>query len=150
MMAVNLGTRGIDAARNLVEYCNHDKGTYYSDLRRSHGVESPHGIKLWCLGNEMDGPWQMGHKTAYEYGRTASEASKIMKWVDNSIETVMCGSSNSGMKTFGDWEATALDIAFDDVDYVSLHQYFGFPDLSGFRYMCNAVLTGRNQSHAFA
>ncbi|MCQ2603411.1 MAG: alpha-N-arabinofuranosidase, partial [Clostridia bacterium] len=125
MMAVNLGTRGIDAARNLVEYCNHDKGTYYSDLRRSHGVEEPHGIKLWCLGNEMDGPWQMGHKTAYEYGRTASEASKIMKWVDNSIETVMCGSSNSGMKTFGDWEATALDSAFDDVDYVSLHQYFG-------------------------
>lgn len=124
MMAVNLGTRGIDAARNLVEYCNHEKGTYYSDLRRKHGAEKPHGIKLWCLGNEMDGRWQMGHKTAFEYGRIASEASKIMKWVDKSIETVLCGSSNSSMATFGDWEATALDLAFDDVDYVSLHQYF--------------------------
>ena len=125
MMAVNLGTRGIDAARNIVEYCNHEKGTYYSDLRRSHGVEKPHGIKLWCLGNEMDGPWQMGHKTAYEYGRIASEASKIMKWVDNSIETVLCGSSNIGMNTFGEWEATSLDQAYNDIDYVSLHQYFG-------------------------
>lgn len=124
MMAVNLGTRGIDDARNLVEYCNHEKGSYYSDLRRAHGVKKPHGIKLWCLGNEMDGRWQMGHKTAYEYGRIASEASKIMKWVDNSIETVLCGSSNSTMPTFGDWEATALDEAFDDVDYVSLHLYF--------------------------
>ena len=82
MMAVNLGTRGPDDARNLVEYCNHPGGTYYSDLRRSHGAEQPHGIKLWCLGNEMDGDWQMGHKTATEYGRTANEASKLMKWVD--------------------------------------------------------------------
>ncbi len=124
MMAVNLGTRGVDDARNLVEYCNHDKGTYYSDLRRSHGAEDPHNIKLWCLGNEMDGDWQMGHKTAAEYGRVAAEASKIMKMVDKSIETVLCGSSNSTMKTFGTWEATALDLSYDKVDYVSLHQYF--------------------------
>ena len=124
MMAVNLGLRGPDEARNLVEYCNHKSGSYWSDLRRSHGFEAPHNIKTWCLGNEMDGPWQIGHKTAVEYGRTALEASKVMKWTDPSIETIMCGSSNMGMKTFGEWEATTLDIAYDSVDYVSLHIYF--------------------------
>lgn len=124
MMAVNLGLRGPDEARNLVEYCNHKSGSYWSDLRRSHGYEAPHAIKTWCLGNEMDGPWQIGHKTAIEYGRTALEASKVMKWTDPSIETIMCGSSNMGMSTFGEWEATTLDIAYDAVDYVSLHIYF--------------------------
>lgn len=124
MMAVNLGMRGPEEARNLVEYCNHKSGSYWSDLRRSHGYEAPHNIKTWCLGNEMDGPWQIGHKTAVEYGRTALEASKVMKWTDPSIETIMCGSSNMGMSTFGEWEATTLDIAYDSVDYVSLHIYF--------------------------
>ncbi|MGN1195099.1 MAG: alpha-N-arabinofuranosidase [Acutalibacteraceae bacterium] len=124
MMAVNLGTRGPEEARQLVEYCNHKSGTKYSDMRRAHGYDDPWGVKLWCLGNEMDGKWQMGAKTAYEYGRTANEAAKLMKWVDPSIETVLCGSSNRRMATFGDWEATALDLAYDNVDYVSLHQYY--------------------------
>ena len=124
MMAVNLGLRGAEEARALVEYCNHPGGSYYSDLRRKHGVENPHNIKLWCLGNEMDGDWQIGHKTAYEYGRAAAEAAKVMRWVDPSIELVLCGSSNSHTKTFGDWEAQTLDLAYDKVDYVSLHQYY--------------------------
>ena len=125
MMAVNLGLRGPEEARNLVEYCNHKGGSYWSDLRRSHGYEDPHNIKLWCLGNEMDGDWQIGHKTAYEYGRTAAEAAKVMKWTDNSIETVLCGSASRDMHTFGEWEATTLDLAYDKVDYLSLHIYFG-------------------------
>ena len=125
MMAVNLGLRGPEEARNLVEYCNHKSGSYWSDLRRSHGYEDPHNIKLWCLGNEMDGDWQIGHKTAVEYGRTAAEASKVMKWTDPSIETVLCGSASRDMATFGEWEATTLDLAYDKVDYLSLHIYFG-------------------------
>lgn len=124
MMAVNLGLRGAEEARALVEYCNHPSGSYYSDLRRKHGVEAPHNIKLWCLGNEMDGDWQIGHKTAFEYGRAAAEAAKVMRWVDPSIELVLCGSSNSHSKTFGDWEAQTLDLAYDKVNYVSLHQYY--------------------------
>ena len=128
MMAVNLGTRGPDDARNLLEYCNIEKGSYYSDLRRSHGVEMPHNIKLWCLGNEMDGDWQMGHKTAVEYGRIANETAKIMKYMDPSVELVLCGSSNSYMKTFGEYEKTALDLSYDKVDYISLHQYFNNSD----------------------
>lgn len=125
MMAVNLGTRGPEEARDLLEYCNFKGGTYYSDLRRKNGHEEPHNIKVWCLGNEMDGPWQMGHKTAYEYGRVAAETSRIMKMLDPSIETVACGSSGLTMPTFGDWEYTVLDECYDLVDYMSLHQYYG-------------------------
>ncbi len=125
MMSVNLGTRGPEEAKDLIEYCNVPGGTYLSDLRKSHGVSEPHDIKLWCLGNEMDGPWQMGHKTAYEYARVASEAGRLMKMVDPSIELVACGSSNSGMPTFGYWEDTVLSEAYDVVDYLSLHQYYG-------------------------
>lgn len=125
MMAVNLGTRGVEDAKNIVEYCNLKGGSYYSDLRRKHGYDQPHDIKLWCLGNEMDGPWQMGHKTAQEYGRIAAEAGRIMKFVDPSIELVACGSSALTMDTFGTWEDTVLSECYDQVDYLSLHQYYG-------------------------
>ncbi|MEG0742141.1 MAG: alpha-N-arabinofuranosidase [Clostridia bacterium] len=125
MYAVNLGTRGPDDARNVVEYANHKSGSYYSDLRVKNGAKEPFDIKLWCLGNEMDGPWQMGHKTAYEYGRTANEAAKMMRWVDPSIELVACGSSAYDMPTFGAWEYQMLDECYENVDYVSLHRYYG-------------------------
>ncbi len=128
MYAINLGTRGPDDARNVVEYCNHPKGSYWSDLRRQNGLEKPMNIKLWCLGNEMDGPWQMGQKTAYEYGRAANESAKMMKWVDPSIEVVACGSSSSQMQTFGSWELQMLEECYDQVDYVSLHRYYGNQD----------------------
>ncbi len=128
MYAVNLGTRGVDAARNVVEYANHPSGSHYSDLRVKNGAKEPFGIKLWCLGNEMDGPWQIGHKTAYEYGRTANEAAKVMKWVDSSIEVVACGSSNREMKTYGTWEYDVLTECYENVDYLSLHRYYGNRD----------------------
>ena len=127
MYAVNLGTRNPQNAREVVEYANHKSGSYWSDLRIKNGSKDPFNIKLWCLGNELDGPWQMGAKTAYEYGRVANEAAKLMKWVDDSIELVACGSSGSGMKTFGDWEYTMLTECYDNVDYVSLHRYYGNP-----------------------
>ena len=125
MMAVNLGTRGPDEARSLIEYCNSTTDTYYANLRRKNGFEEPFGIKLWCLGNEMDGDWQICHKTAEEYGRVATETAKVLKWVDPSIELVACGSSDAGMPTFGSWERTVLDHTYDYVDYLSLHCYFG-------------------------
>ena len=123
MMAVNLGTRGGDAARNLVEYCNHPGGSAWSDLRRRHGWDKPHDIKLWCLGNEMDGPWQMEHKSAAAYGAVAREAAKMMRWVDPTIELAVCGSSGRNMPSFGQWEDTVLEDTFDHVDYISLHTY---------------------------
>ena len=127
MMAVNLGTRGISDALNFLEYCNHPSGTKYSDLRIAHGKKDPYGIKVWCLGNEMDGPWQVGHKTMDEYAKLCTETAKAMKLIDPTIELVACGSSGPGMATFPDWEMTTLDEAYDHVDYVSLHNYFGNP-----------------------
>ncbi len=124
MMAVNLGTRGPDAARNLVEYCNHPGGTAWSDMRKRNGAAAPFDIKTWCLGNEMDGPWQMGGKSPAEYGAIARETAKMMKWVDPDIELVVCGSSNSQMPSFGAWELGVLDQAYEHVDYLSLHHYF--------------------------
>ena len=128
MMAVNLGTRGIADACNLLEYCNHPSGTKYSDLRREHGAKDPYNIKVWCLGNEMDGPWQIGHKTMEEYGRLSEETAKAMRLIDPSIELVSCGSSNREMPTFPDWEAVTLNHTYEYVDYVSLHQYYGNRD----------------------
>jgi len=124
IMAVNLGTRGVEDACNLLEYSNFVSGTRYSDLRIAHGVREPHNIKTWCLGNEMDGPWQIGQKTGTEYGRLAAEAGKAMRRIDPSIELVACGSSNERMPTFGAWEADVLDEAYDVVDFISLHAYF--------------------------
>ncbi len=134
MYAVNLGSKGPDEARNVVEYANHRGGSAWSDLRVKNGAKDPFGIKLWCLGNEMDGPWQICHRTAYEYGRVANEAAKMMKWVDPSIELVACGSSAYNMPTFGAWEYSMLDECYDNVDYVSIHRYYGNPtgDTPGF------------------
>ena len=134
MYAINLGTRGVEAARNIVEYANHPGGSALSDQRIANGAKDPFGIKLWCLGNEMDGDWQMGHKTATEYGRIAAEAGRVMKMVDPSIELVACGSSSSAMPTFGSWELEMLDQCYDNIDYVSLHRYYGNPtgDTPGF------------------
>lgn len=128
MMAVNLGTRGPDAARNLVEYCNHPGGSLWSDRRIANGYKEPHKIKTWCLGNEMDGSWQICAKTAQEYGRTACETAKVMKWVDPDIELVACGSSGKGMPGFAAWEAEILEHTYEHIDYVSLHTYYGNQD----------------------
>ncbi|MBQ9263425.1 MAG: alpha-N-arabinofuranosidase [Clostridia bacterium] len=127
MYAINLGTRGPSDAQRVVEYANHKGGSALSDWRIQNGAKDPFNIKLWCLGNEMDGPWQTGQKTAYEYGRVANEAAKMMKWTDPSIEVVACGSSGFNMPTFGEWEYTMLDACYDNVDYVSLHRYYGNP-----------------------
>jgi alpha-N-arabinofuranosidase len=124
MQAVNLGTRGPEEARQLLEYCNFPKGTHFSDLRRANGFEEPFDIKVWCLGNEMDGPWQICAKTADEYGRIACETAKVMKNLDPTVELVACGSSSLYMPTFAKWEATVLEHTYDYIDYLSLHSYY--------------------------
>jgi alpha-L-arabinofuranosidase len=124
MYAVNLGTRGVQEALDLHEYANHPAGTHLSDLRRAHGAEKPYDIRLWCLGNELDGPWQTGHKTATEYGRLAAETARALRSAQPGLELVACGSSSSGMPTFGSWEATVLEHTYDLVDYISCHAYY--------------------------
>lgn len=139
MMAVNLGTRGVQEAVDLLEYCNVAGGTALSDLRRSHGYANPHNIRMWCLGNEMDGPWQIGHKTADEYGRLAAETARAMRMVDKNLELVACGSSGSGMPTFGQWEQTVLSHAYEQVDYVSAHAYYQVHDGDVASFLASAV-----------
>jgi alpha-L-arabinofuranosidase len=124
MLAVNLGTRGVQEAADLVEYANHPGGTILSDLRAKNGASEPFGVKLWCLGNEMDGPWQIGQKSAEDYGKLAAEAAKAMQLVDPTIELVACGSSNRHMRTFASWEATVLEHTYECVDYISMHAYY--------------------------
>jgi len=124
MMAVNLGTRGIAESLDLLEYSNFPGGTELSERRRSHGADAPHDIRFWCLGNEMDGPWQLGHKTAYEYGRLAAETARGMRQMYPDLTLVACGSSSSNMPTFGEWEQTVLTEAYNEVDMVSAHAYY--------------------------
>ncbi|XCP83475.1 alpha-N-arabinofuranosidase [Roseburia hominis] len=124
IFTVNLGTRGIEEAAHYIEYCNFPAGTKYSEMRRSHGVEEPYGIKMWCLGNEMDGKWQIGHKTAEEYGKLAAEAGKVMKLIDPEIELIICGSSLSSMPTYPQWDMEVLDHVYEVADYLALHQYY--------------------------
>lgn len=138
MMAVNLGTRGPAEARDCLEYCNGTLDTHFANLRRSNGFSEPFDIRVWCLGNEMDGPWQICSKTAEEYGRIAAETAKMMKLTDPTIELVACGSSHFQMPTFGDWELTVLDHTYDYVDYLSLHQYYGNPTNDTLEYLCKS------------
>lgn len=126
--AVNLGTGTAKDAAELIDYCNTEKGTVWSELRREHGVEEPHDIKLWYLGNEMDGEWQIGMHTAYEYARIAKETAKVMKWTDSSVELVACGTCTNeiGHNSYGDWDLQVLEECYDYIDYLSLHRYFNY------------------------
>lgn len=125
MMAVNLGTHGAQKAGDLVEYCNLKTGTHWADQRAANGHRDPYGIKVWCLGNEMDGPWQAGQVPADEYARRADQAGKVMKGLDPSIELVIAGSSGRGMQTYMEWDRTILEYCWDRVEYISAHRYSG-------------------------
>lgn len=123
MMGVNMGTGSIQDAANLVEYCNGTSGTKYADMRIKNGHSNPYNVKYWCIGNEMDGPWQIGHLDAVEYGKKAREAGKMMRLHDNDIELVLCGSSGPAMVTYPEWDRIALELCWDEVDYHSMHYY---------------------------
>ncbi|WP_251153427.1 alpha-N-arabinofuranosidase [Cellulosimicrobium sp. Marseille-Q4280] len=139
MMAVNLGTRGVQEALDLLEYCNVPGGSFWSDRRRANGVEEPYRIRMWCLGNEMDGPWQIGHKTPQEYGRLAAETARAMRMMDPGVELVVCGSSSSDMPTFGEWERVVLTEAYEHVDHVSAHAYYWEEDGDLASFLASAV-----------
>ncbi len=139
MLGVNMGTGDIQSAANLVDYCNTPGGTYWSDLRAKHGFSKPHNVRYWCVGNEMDGPWQIGHLDAVAYGNKALEAAKMMKWLDPTIKTVLCGSSSDGMPTYPDWDRTALEITWESMDYHSMHYYAGNRDNDTASYLASAA-----------
>ena len=127
LMGLNLGTGTPEEAAALVEYCNVEQGTKWSDLRRKHGIAEPYRVKHWCLGNEMDGPWQIGHMTATEYGMKAQDSARQMRYVnpDPSLQLIACGSSGPFMPTYLEWDREVLEQCYEYVDGLSLHRYFG-------------------------
>ena len=139
MLAVNLGTQGLAEALDLVEYCTIAAGTALSDQRRANGAEQPYGVTMWCLGNEMDGPWQIGGLTADDYGRLAARTAKAMHMIDPDLELVACGSSGAGMPTFGQWERQVLEHTWDDIDFISAHAYYCEEDGDLASFLASAV-----------
>ncbi len=124
MYAVNLGTRGVQEALDVLEYANIRSGTSLSDQRIANGTSEPHNVRMWCLGNEMDGPWQLGHGTARDYAELASKTARAMRQIDPDLELVVCGSSSAQMPTFGEWERVVLEETYDDIDFISCHAYY--------------------------
>ncbi|WP_350347499.1 alpha-N-arabinofuranosidase [Agromyces sp. G08B096] len=139
MLAVNLGTRGTLEALDLLEYANIPGGTALSEQRIANGKRDAFGVKMWCLGNEMDGPWQLGHRSAEDYGKIASQTAKAMRQLDPSVELVVCGSSSAHMPTFGEWERVVLTHAYEDVDYISCHAYYEEKDGDLGSFLASAV-----------
>ena len=125
LLGMNFGTGSAEMAVAYTEYCNLARGTKWSDLRRSHGYEQPHNVRYWCLGNEMDGNWQIGQMQAREYGRKARDVAKQMRVIDPKVQLIACGSSGTGMSTYMVWDREVLEECYDQVDGISLHAYYG-------------------------
>jgi alpha-N-arabinofuranosidase len=139
MLALNLGTRGILEALDLLEYTNIGAGSALAGLRAANGTPDPFGVRLWCLGNEMDGPWQLGHRSADDYGKIASQVAKAMRQLDPGLELVVCGSSSRAMPTFGTWERVVLEHCYEDVDFISCHAYYQERDGDRDSFLASAV-----------
>src|SRR3984893_8009894 len=133
-ICINGGAGTVDDARHWVEYTNEARHTYWADQRRKNGREEPYKVKYWGLGNEIDGPWQMGHRNAEDYSKFALEAAKLMKWSDDSIKLIASGSSNCGQDWI-DWNKTVLTTLRDHIDYISLHHYSGNYDKNHYKFM---------------
>ena len=139
MMAVNLGTRGLEEALDLLEYTNVPGGTAVADQRVANGRAEPYGVGMWCLGNEMDGPWQLGHRDAEAYGELAGRVGAGMLQIDPGLELVVCGSSNSSMPTFGSWEKEVLRQTWDVISHISCHAYYEEKDGDTQSFLASAV-----------
>jgi alpha-L-arabinofuranosidase len=125
LLGMNFGTGSVETAVAYVEYCNIERGTRWSELRRTHGYDRPHNVRYWCLGNEMDGPWQIGQLQAREYGRKARDAAKQMRVIDPNLQLIACGSSGTFMPTYLTWDREVLEECYDQVNGISLHAYYG-------------------------
>jgi alpha-L-arabinofuranosidase len=139
MLALNLGTRGVQESLDLLEYTNLAAGSALAELRAANGSPDPFNVRMWCLGNEMDGLWQLGHRSAEDYGKIASQVAKAMRQIDPDLELVVCGSSNRLMPTFGTWERVVLEHTYDDVDFISCHAYYEERDGDRGSFLASAV-----------
>jgi alpha-N-arabinofuranosidase len=128
-ICINAGLGTVEEARQWVEYTNESRDTYWAQQRRKNGRDKPYGVKYWGLGNEIDGPWQLGHKNAEDYVKFALEAAKAMRRADESIKLIASGSSNFGPgANWIQWNRSVLEGLRNEVDYISLHTYIGNRD----------------------
>ena len=140
-ITVNMGTGTIEEARRWVEYCNVKEGPYFAELRKKNGYPEPYHVKYWSLGNEMDGPWQMGHLNAEDYSKKAREAAKLMQRTSPEIKLIAAGSSNYRAGADPDhWNQTVLTELKDVIDYISLHMYVGNPDNNYYHFMASPLV----------
>ncbi len=121
-IAVNCGDGDMREARDWVEYCNGTRNTALANLRRQHGFEEPHRVKYWGIGNEVDGPWQIGFKTPEEYARAFTEFGKAMRWVDPEIK-LLASAVSLWEGDFVERAQLLIEQAGDLIDYMALHWY---------------------------
>ena len=133
MLAVNMGTGTPKDALELFEYCNHPAGTYFSDLRRKNASDAPYGVRYWCIGNEMDGEWQICGLDAESYGKKALQTARMLRWAENkkadepgAAKLVVCGSCHCDMPTYPEWDRIVLENTYDEADFLSMHRYYEY------------------------
>ena len=142
-ICANLGTGTWDEAQQWVEYCNCAEDTATTRLRKQNGRQEPWKVTYWGLGNEMDGPWQMGHRSAEDYGKFALEAAKLMKWTDKNIKLIAAGSSNFNPNAdWTGWNRTVLEYLKHHADYLSLHMYVGNPNNDYYEFLGSSMELG--------
>ncbi len=139
-ICTNLGTGTWDEAQQWVEYVNSAEDTAMTRLRKQNGRNDPWKVTYWGLGNEMDGPWQMGHRSADDYGKFALEAAKLMKWTDPSIKLIAAGSSHfaNGIDWIG-WNRTVLEHLKRHIEYLAIHLYVGNRDNNYYEFLTSSV-----------
>ena len=133
MLAFNMGTGTPKDALEFFEYCNYPSGTYFSDWRRKNGAEAPYGVKYWCIGNEMDGEWQICNLTADDYGKKAGQTMRMIRKIDakrageeGAVKLVVCGSSSVEIPTYPEWDRIVLEHTYDEADFISMHRYYEY------------------------
>jgi alpha-L-arabinofuranosidase len=131
-LAVNCGDGDMREARDWLEYCNGTKDTTLVKQRKAHGYEAPHNVKYWGIGNEVDGPWQIGMKTPEEYARAYLEYAKVMKWTDPSIK-LLASAVSLWSPEFVERTQLLIEQAGKHIDYMAIHWYVGNNKERGYR-----------------
>ena len=117
-ITVNTGLGEVDAAVEELQYANAPADTPLGSLRAAGGHPQPYAVKLWSIGNEMYGNWQLGHVPLEKYEARHNRFVAAMRAADPSIKVVGDGS-------IGPWSEGMLRQCADQMDFISEHFYCG-------------------------
>ena len=117
-ICTNAGTGTAEEMSDWVEYCNLENEGQYARWRIANGCEKPHKVKYWSVGNENYGAWEIGAKSAEEWGRLVAEASKMIKHVDPETELTAAALTDL------DWNINLLRMSGQFLDWISIHRYW--------------------------